>query len=195
MIYTIEFFRVRIGLLSTDASQDTEIMAALATAYGYAELYTDRKFEWQQQIETFTHFIGNDISLIRYPITAIVDIEGTENFYHFNAQTGILYFDGCVKAHELIVTYEGGYSDTSDADHPYVWPDALAFALLGIFDNIWSSMQAGASFVTGGIVKSVKAGADLSITYESSGAAYAAFGGLIPAPSAAYLDLLAREKA
>lgn len=194
MIYTIEFFRERIGLASADASQDDDINAALSAAYGYAEIYCDRKFEWSADTEIFTHFYGDTISLRRYPITQINSIDGTELSYHYSVQDGLLYFDGVARSHEITIDYEGGYHESADSMHPYVWPDALAFALLGIFDNVWSQMQAGATFVTGGIVKNVNA-AGISISYESSGASYAAFGGLIPPQSAAYLDLIVREKA
>ena len=195
MIYSIEFFRQRIGLDSSDGSRDADIEVALSTAFGFAELYCDRKFEWQAESETFTHFVGDVVSLIRFPLTDIIDVTGTELEYHFNAMTGLIVFDGCVRAHELIIDYEGGYHDTALPEHPYTWPPALAFALLVIFDNCWSALNGQSSSVATGMVKSIKAGADLGITYETANATTNDYGGLIPAAAAAHLNLLKREKA
>jgi len=187
--------RVRVGLPDNDTSQDAQITAAFNTALALAEAYTDRKFEAKLDQETFVHYFGRTLSVMRYPLIAIDAIDENAIYYHLDKFAGLIMLDSMTAMHELTIDYRGGYTDAPDAEYPFTWPDDLMLALLQIFDRAWSQSNGGGE--TGSSVKTIRAG-DLSISYGSDSADYGAtpaFGGMIPITATTILDLYTRRKA
>lgn len=162
MIIPITTLRVRIGLLETDGTQDTEIVMIYETALAIIENYCDRKFELSAEVEKFTHVSGYSVQLVRYPITQIVSVRNemaNDMPNHYDAKAGVVQFDGHYTAHELTVDYEGGYDDTT-------CPKDLQLVLLGLFDYLWANQGVGSSSATGAM-KQAKIG-DLSVSFDTS---------------------------
>lgn len=187
--------RVRVGLPSGDASQDAAITAAFNTALALAESYTDRKFEAKLQSETFVHFFGRTLSLIRYPVIAVDAIDESSIYYHIDKNAGLIMLDNMAAHHEITLDYRAGYTDSPDIEYPNVWPDDLMFALLQVFDKVWAVDDEGDEI--GSSIKSIRAG-ELSIGFGSDASDYGAnpaFGGMIPVSATLILDLYTRRKA
>lgn len=164
----MQTLRVRVGLLPTDTSKDAELIATWATAMAMAENHCNRKFMLQDDSETVTHFAGYSYNLRRYPMVSltsvVADRRTVEPSYHNDLHNGILFFDGRLCAHTLLITWRGGY----DID---AMPADLFWALLHIFDAIWAAGNiAGGAGPSIGAVKQAKIG-DLSISYETGASA------------------------
>lgn len=161
-----ELMRVRVGLDSADTSKDAEIDAALIIAKDIIEDYLDRKLEYAVETEAFIHENGATLSLIRYPIDSIGSIAGTTgyavNAYHVNKNNGLVFLDGHYRAHEMTVTYTGGYQTL---------PGALEMALLSVFDRVYGNLFDVGNISVNDAIKTIKAG-DLSITYEGATTLY-----------------------
>lgn len=189
MAIDYEALRVRIGLVYTDNSKDTEIALAYNTALALIETWCDRKFERQDEAETFTHVTSNTVSLIRYPVDHIIQMDSNVSKYHLEKKNGVVHFDSFEVEHEIKIAYNGGYATL---------PPDLLVALYGTFDQVYNAQTNPGGSVSAGNIKTVRAG-DLSVTYDNSGGATpnsgGAFGGLIPLSAMSILDLYRRESA
>jgi len=190
----IEALRVRIGLESTDASKDTEIEAASATALALMGNYCDRLFpELLGAEEVFTHYTGFTVPLMRYPITgvaSIVDDSGNNiSDYHVAANRGIINLDARGEFHELTVTYDGGYPEGG-------FPPDLLSAFYGVFDQEYALNEGGA-VSTAGEISSVTMADVGTVKYNTSAAAAessAGAGAFLPARSKSLLDSYMRYR-
>ena len=197
MLLNINNLRVRIGLTSTDASNDAAITAAYGTAEALAEAYCDRKFAFATDREKFVHHGGSTLSLRRYPIVTLISINDTKGnassvTHHDDFAKGLIQFDGYNGEHELTVNYDGGYTATTA-------PLDLALALSLIFDETYKLRGGGAGgTAAAGGIKTVRAG-DLSITYDGAAGASSGSsgygGGIIPANALNILDSYSRKSA
>ena len=190
----LAILRVRIGLAADDVSKDAAITTAYLAALSWIEQYTDRFLEAGDYTETFTHFAGNTLSLKGYPVTAVLSIvNGTDGddvaeFYHMEAGSGLLRFDGWMIAHEITVEYTAA---------PPV-NGTLFVALLGVFDLVWLQFNATVTedASAGGAVKSIAsdgARVEFDVSGGSAGAIDPSSG--LSASVAALLNMLRRESA
>lgn len=162
MLIPIETLRVRIGLDSADNSRDDELTLYYQIALAIIETYCNRKFEWQADVEKFTHKAGYGLSLRRYPLTEITAINGDENNtairFHAHDESGVIEFDGYVISHVVTVEYEGGFTELNV-------PADLKWCILQGFDLI-NQGETG-NELTGAIVKSI-ASDGANIQYDLS---------------------------
>jgi hypothetical protein len=190
MAYDIETARVRIGLESTDTSRDVELTAAMDASLNFAEKYCDRFFMFQEDTAELIHFTDNDLQLHRYPITAVASVEAdgnaVETDYHIEKKTGRIILDSRLYAHELTVSYSGGYA---------VLPSDLEMALWRLFDTTWSVVSATTSSapVGGGAIKAISSsGARVEFdTSSGSSSGMSGSGGLSDPFAISILDLYA----
>lgn len=196
MNFDLATAKTRLGITGT--TQDAQITALLASSLALAEAYCDRWFQHVSgQIEEFTHVGGRTLSLKRYPIDpgtipAMNDRQGgTLPKYHIERSTGLIRFDSRLEAHELVVSYSGGYQTL---------PDPLVTALWPIFDQQWANRtNTGGGGVGAGVVQSITSeGQTVRFFDPSSGGASAV--GLdpdsgLPISVVGLLDLYRRESA
>jgi hypothetical protein len=184
----LETLRVRIGLLATDTSKDTELTAAMNTALAIAERYCNRFFAFGNQTETFVHKFGSAVQLHRIPVTSISEMS-PEHAYHIDADAGLIHFDHTAADHSFVIKYIGGYDvDSLPAD--------LEWALYSIFDGTYASMSGGGATVAAGAIESITIADVGTVRYSTGAKAVAttsAFGPVSP-ETAAILDLYRIEE-
>lgn len=186
-IAPIEDFRTHVGLLSSDASKDAQIVISKDTALHVMERYCDRHFIKNAEIERHVHFHGYVMSLSRYPIDPNhieVVTYGTEE-YHVDYDRGLIRFDNVISNHAVEIAYVGGYEPL---------PPELVFVFWQVFKTVYDIHGGGS--VSSGNLKSVKAG-QISISYDTSGGSSnpqgGAVGGLIPITAVSVLDRYKHE--
>jgi hypothetical protein len=188
----IEGLRERIGLVSSDDSKDVAIESVFGIAVDLVETYLDRILRYGSYTETFAHFAGKIVSLKAYPIDTvdvIVYANGQEPPYHFNREAGLVYLDSFIRAHELSISYSGGYRTL---------PSGILMAVIGTFDNVWTEISAKVGAVSGvGEIKSISVPDVGTISYQSSGTGGGAGKdfGQVPAALLDVLSTYRREKA
>ena len=161
MPLSIETLRVRIGLAANDPARDAEINAVSKAAMALLENYCDRKFPFESDQETFTHFDGVTVSLRRYPIwnvSSVTDyLDNPVSRYHVDKERGLVMFDDYrVVRHELKIRYQGGFDLPNNDGHPE-FPEDLLMAFYNVFDAIFDTYTgaAGAGALGAGVVKSI----------------------------------------
>ena len=182
---SIEILRERIGLDSTDKSEDVKLTAAHLATMNIAENYLDRKLDKMNEIEEHYHKSGGVISLRRYPIETINSItsDGAAlTDYQLDDETGLIYAEARLSAKHLVINYEGGFDE---------YPEDLELAILDLFDNVYSqSITTGDSSLSGAVSGYSIAGVG-SIKFDTSEGS--SWGGIMPATSAAIFDQYRRE--
>ena len=189
MKFDIVTLRDRAGLTVGDATRDADLQVSLDLTIKLLETYLDRKLMRQVETETFTHTSDSVVSLHRYPIVAISTVVGTTSKYHFGADTGLVHFDALVSAHELKITYDGGFTTL---------PDDLAYAALLVFDIVWGDLDGGGGTVAAGTISSVTVSDIGTVKYATGAAATASAAGgtgAIPALALGILESYRRLKA
>ena len=187
MTVQIEDLRARIGLVAGDTSRDAELLTARAVSIAFMENYCDRKFEFDQQRETTTHFVGQAMHLKRYPIDHVYFVRDADqaviNDCHIDQERGIIFFDRGIARHKIDVFYEGGYKE---------FPNDLLAAFWMIFDQ--QIATGGGVGLAAGEIQSVTL-ADVGTVRYATGAAAAEAGGagFLPDSAAALLEAYCRR--
>lgn len=188
----ITVLRVRAGLDPADSSRDTDLTGAYETAVRLAERYCDRYFDEADEIENITHFAGYAVSLMRYPLTDVttITVDGVNGVtppnaysrFHVDSKAGLLRFDQYTVAHQMRISYHGGFSDL---------PADLLFAVLQIFDQVFYVNDNAGKATFSGAMKSINITGVGAIAYDASGASAggsALYGDLIPLSASAILS-------
>jgi hypothetical protein len=166
MAFDLETARVRVGLSSSDTSQDEMLKVAMNAALGEAQRYCNRTFFFAHETVEFIHFNTITAQLSRYPLQRIFSIksEGVpidSSQYHVHHNDGRIVFDRYHVAHSLTVEYEGGYKQL---------PGELEVALWMLFDTMWASLDSSAAKSDVGAIKTISVPDVGSITYATSSA-------------------------
>jgi hypothetical protein len=185
---SIESLRSRAGLPQSDVSKDALINEAFSSAIGVLETYLNRILRFGNYTETFVHFAGKVAPLKAYPIDRVMVVicaTGFEPSYHIDRVVGDLHMDTFVRAHELSVSYSGGYR---------AFPSDLALAAIMTFDNVWAALNSSAGAVSGaGEIKSISVPDVGTISYQSAGAASGGKAGLGYIPGTV-IDVLSKYR-
>jgi hypothetical protein len=167
-----------------------------------AETYCNRKFEYDDDVESLLPVFGTTLSLRRYPLDSVTSIgpaHGAASIteWHLDKDAGLVRLHGWHASHEMTVTYKGGF-DPLPAD--------LELALWQIFHGLWASTPGAGTLIgaSAGALDGIKSIAlpDVgTLSFFESGSAASgsgrggAMGGAIPALAAGILDLYRRELA
>jgi hypothetical protein len=172
----------------TGATQDAELEVALSTAISIAERWCDRGLIYAVEKVVFTHVLGKELSLPRFPVESIISLS-TKNQnsldYHLNYQAGfIIFHPGLAAADELTIEYAAGYKNL---------PLDLELALWLLFDVVWGQLSGGSASVTvgGGEVTSISVPDVGTIRFSASSSRSSSDSssdsGIIPAPAISLL--------
>lgn len=186
MAFDLMTARVRIGLEQTDTSRDNELTIAMNAALSEAQRYCNRLFAYAHEEVGFIHVASDTVQLFRLPIKRVFSVkaDGNEisvNQYHLQGYSGQLIFDYRIKAHNLIVDYEGGYVQL---------PSDLELALWMMFDSAWGVIDKTTGSASGiGAIKTVSVPDVGSITYSEAQSKASAEGGFMSPVARSILDL------
>lgn len=176
----MEVLRQRIGLPPTDTSRDADITAAWQMTVAWAERFLNRYLRNGDYAESFTHIVGNSLTLAAYPPETITEISdeytAAIDAYHVDPQAGLICFDGARVYHFVIVRYS-----VTMPDYP-----SLTLALSGLFGSVWAMTFAAS---TGSNTQTIKSAAidGMRVEFDVSGGASSDMSGGIPT---AYAEML-----
>lgn len=139
MTFDLVSARERVGLASSDTSQDATLTAALAASVGTAEGYLGRGIENQSVVEVIFAPTG-DLYLRRYPIVGLTSLVYEDSSpvnpdsYRLDSGAGrVLFRSGqWPSGSDIEASYSGGY---------VTYPADLEQALWLIFDMTYASIS------------------------------------------------------
>lgn len=148
MLLDLDKLKERLGIEPGDTSKDTTITVVGAQAQALAENYCDRKFDYEEDDETFSG-VTLSFQVRRYPIDEIVSITRGDDLDLPPPNTVPLAVRRTDTAKGLVwpsrwgwggawpvlrCVYTGGFQEA---------PTDLEWALYQIFDTLWASTPGG----------------------------------------------------
>jgi len=203
MFVPIEVLRVRIGLLDTDTSRDTDLEAAEAITQGLVEDYLDRRLEFLPDIETF--YGGKAWLLLRrWPLEAAGAVDVTIHNepvpmavegISVDEERGVVHLPSWMCGRPIRVEYTGGFTEL---------PPSLLWAYMAAFDAVWSStpgfgVAAGTLPAGGGEAKKITLVGIGAVEFDTGSSSGGTGGGdvepwgIIPDEAVTVLDRYRRE--
>jgi len=184
----IEVLRQHAGYAATDATHDAEIDNAFAIAVQIVEAYLDRILAYGSYTETAQRFAGTTIHLKAYPVDLVdmvVSGSGIEPEYVVSKEIGVVYLSAFLRANDLSCSYEGGFITV---------PGAIQMALIGTYDNVWSSVSATTNVAAVGQEVRAMSMDGMKLEYQNfSGGSGSRSFGYIPAAMLPMIDPYRRE--